>query len=62
MASWINAALDSISIGKRVHGVVMLELIERGLARYSDNTEVQAMTSEGMRVFNELHNGKVVSE
>ena len=60
MNSWINNALDNISNGKRVHGVVMLELIEKGLAKYSNNTETQGLTAEGMKWFNELHNGKVL--
>jgi hypothetical protein len=60
MPSWIYEAIDNISSGKKIHGLIMLELVERGLARYSDNTEVQALTSEGMRLYNELNSGKVV--
>jgi len=59
MTSWIHEAVDNISNGKRVHGVVMLELIDLGLAKYSDNTERQALTREGMAIFNEIENMKI---
>ena len=59
MRIWIPAELDKIKNKEKVHGVVILELVEAGLAGFSGKSENLALTTKGKELIGQLENGRV---
>jgi hypothetical protein len=51
MEGWIKRALYDISMLKRVHGVIAIELVERGYACFNRHNENLVLTNLGFKEF-----------
>jgi len=59
MRTWIPAELDKIKNKEKVHGVVILELVEAGLAEFSGKSERLILTTKGNELIEQLESGRV---